>query len=124
MKAPFGKFGTIQRSYCNEQQIPIKPYEMNGNLNIGDINNKEYCVVVLEGVDEVLETVRIEEEKPIDDEIQPIKTFFEFESATDFKGFEALHNIVLNIINQMLCSDVQTEVGHMYDELRQSFETF
>ena len=88
MKAPYRKFGTIQRSYYNKQQIPIKPYEMNGNLNIGDINNKEYCVVVLEGVDEVLETVRIEEEKPIDDEIQPIKTFFEFESAIDFKALK------------------------------------
>ena len=88
MKAPFRKFGTIQRSYCNEQQIPIKPYEMNSNLNIDDANNKEYCVVVLEGVDEVLETMRIEEEKPIDDEIQPIKTFFEFESAIDFKALK------------------------------------
>ena len=34
---------------------------------------------------------------PMDDEIQPIETFVESESATDFKGFEALHNIVLDI---------------------------
>ena len=45
---------------------------------------------MLEDVDEVMETMQIEEEPPIDDEIQPIETFVEFERATDFKGFEAL----------------------------------
>ena len=54
----------------------------------------------------------------------PIETFVEFESAIDFKGFEALHIIVLDIDDRLLCSDVQREVGHMYDELRRSFETF
>ena len=38
----------------------------------------------------VMETMRIEEEPPIDDEIQPIETFVESKCATDFKGFEAL----------------------------------
>ena len=57
-------------------------------------------------------------------EIQPIETSAESKSATDFKSFEALHNIVLNIDDQLLCSDVQTEVGEMYDELRRWFETF
>ena len=37
-----------------------------------------------------METMRIEEEPPIDDEIQPTQTFAESKSATDFKGFEAL----------------------------------
>jgi hypothetical protein len=46
-----------------------------------------------------------------------LRHFVEFESATDFKGFEALHNIVLDIDNQLLCCDVQTEaIKHMYDE--------
>ena len=42
-------------------------------------------------------------------EIQPMKTFVESKSATDFKGFEALHKIVLDIDDQLLCFDVQTE---------------
>jgi hypothetical protein len=42
----------------------------------------------------------------------------------DFKGVEALHNIVINIDDQLLCSNVQTEVRQMYDELRRLFETF
>lgn len=35
--------------------------------------------------------MRMEDEPPIDDEIHPIETFAEPESATDLKGFEALH---------------------------------
>ena len=34
--------------------------------------------------------------------------------ATAFKGFEALHNIALDINDRLLCFDVQTEVGQMY----------
>ena len=33
------------------------------------------------------------------------------------KGCEALHNIVLDIDDQLLCSNVQTQAGQMYDEL-------
>ena len=56
---------------------------------------------------------------------EPIETFAESESATDLKRFKALHNIVLDIDEQLLYSDVQTEaIKHMYDELRRSFETF
>ena len=68
-----------------------------------------------------LETMRTEEEPPVDDEIQPIETFAESESTTDFKGFEALQNIVLD---KLLCSDVQTEAKHTYDEVQRSFKTF
>ena len=35
--------------------------------------------------------------KNIDDEVKPIETFVESKGATDFKGFEAPHNIVLHI---------------------------
>jgi hypothetical protein len=46
---------------------------------------------VCEGViRKVIKTMRVEEEPPIDDKIQPIETFVECESDTDFKGFEAL----------------------------------
>ena len=72
----------------------------------------------------VMETMQIEEEPPINDEIQPIETFAELKSVADFKGFEALRNIVLDVDDQLLCFDVQTKAGHMYDELRRLFETF
>ena len=50
-------------------------------------------------------------------EIQPIEIFAKSKSTTDFKGFKALHNTVLDINDQLLSCDVQTEVGQMYDEL-------
>jgi hypothetical protein len=61
---------------------------------------------------------------PIDDEIQPIETFTKFESATYFKGFEALHNTILDIDDHLLCSNLQTECEHIYDEQRRLFEMF
>ena len=48
---------------------------MNGFKNIDDANNEEYCVAILEDVDEVLRMMQIKEEPLINDEIQPIKTF-------------------------------------------------
>ena len=48
----------------------------------------------------------------------------ESKSATDFKGIEALPKTILDIDDQLLCSDVQTEAEQMYDELQRSFETF
>ena len=59
---------------------------------------------MLEDVDEVMKTMRIEEERPIE-------TFVEYENAIGFKGFEALHNIVLDVDDQLLHSGVQTEAG-------------
>ena len=49
------------------------------------------------------------EEPPIEDEIQPIETFVESKGATNFEGFEVLHNTTLNIDDQFLCYNVQME---------------
>ena len=74
-----------------------------------DANDKDWCAILSEDVDGVLETVRIEAEPPIVNGIQPIETFVKSESATEFKGFEALHNIVLDINDQLIRSEVQME---------------
>ena len=76
---------------------------------------------MLEDIGAILKTMQIEEPS-IDDEIQPIETVVESESATAFKGFEALYNIVLDINYQWLCSNVQTKARQTYDEVHQSFE--
>ena len=54
-------------------------------------------------------------------EAQRCEIIVEYESATDFKGIEALPKTVLDIDDQLLCSDVQTETELMYDELQRSF---
>ena len=67
---------------------------------------------MLEDVDEVMETMQIEQEPPIDDEIQLSRHLMNSsENATKFKRFEALYNTALNINDQLLCSNVQTEAG-------------
>jgi hypothetical protein len=92
---------------CVKRPLSTKELkEMSSVLNINGANNEEYCIVMMEDVDEVLETMRIKEEPPSDNKMEPIETFVESENATDSKGFEALHNIVLNIDDQFLCSDV------------------
>ena len=48
------------------------------------------------------------------------------------RGFKVSHPLIANVApivnidvdDQQLCSDVQTEAGHMYDELRRSFKLF
>jgi uncharacterized protein YqgV (UPF0045/DUF77 family) len=71
---------------------------------------------MLEDIDEVLETMKFEEKPSINGEIQPIETFVGSKSATVFESFEALHNIVLNIDDQLVYSDVLTKVGKMYEK--------
>lgn len=78
----------------------IEQEELSGCWNIDDANNDEYYVVMLEDVGEVLETMQIEKEPPMDGKIEPIETFAESENATNFKDFEALHVIVLDIDDQ------------------------
>ena len=73
-------------------------------------------------IQKVMETMRIEEEPPIDDENQPIKTFDESKSATDFKGFKVV--LSLTSTTNYFALIVQIKAGQMYDELRQSFEIF
>ena len=71
---------------------------------------------MLEGIDEVLEIMRIEEEPPIE-------TFVESESATNFKGFEAPPNIVRDIDDRLFGSENQTETKQTCDEMRRFSET-
>ena len=54
---------------------------------------------MVEDVDKIMETMRMEgEEPPIDDEIQAMETFVTSENPTDFKGFGAIHNTILRPI--------------------------
>ena len=48
-------------------------------------------------------------------EAQWCEIIVEFESATNFKGIEALPKTILDINDQFLCSNVQTEAQQIYD---------
>ena len=63
----------------------------------------------------VMETMRIKEEPPTDDEIQPkIETFVGSESATDVKGFEAL--LSSTSTTNCFAPMFKRKFGQMYDE--------
>ena len=75
------------------QRCEIIPKLSKLNVSSKRVLGREY--EVSEGaIQKVMETMRIEE-LPIEDKIQPIETFVESESATDFKGFEALLSLTL-----------------------------
>jgi hypothetical protein len=41
-----------------------------------------------------------------------------------FKGFESLYKQVVDIEDQLICSEVQEEVEETFDDLRKLFESF
>jgi hypothetical protein len=56
--------------------------------------------------------------------LQRNPTYLHLKVLPTSKALKLSHNTLLDINEQLFCSDVQTEAGWMYDELRQSFETF
>lgn len=50
--------------------------------------------------------------------------FAKSESATRMQRLRSSTQPILHINNQLLCSNVETEVGQIYDAMRRSFEMF
>ena len=67
---------------------------------------------------------KFEEEPPINDEIQPIETFAKFESATNFKGFEALLSLALttNCFTPMFKQKLDKHMMNWDDRLKRFSE--
>jgi hypothetical protein len=105
-----------------ELNLCIDSSELNEFIHADDENNEMFAASVLEDVEEVMETMNISEiaENEDDDEADPLET----ESHTQFEGFEALYEQVLDIEDQLLCHEVQIEADETYDDLKKSFEVF
>ena len=97
--------------------------QASGQRSMTQITYEEYCVVMLEDVDEVFTNDANRWRSTCQWRSPTYRETFESKNVTDFKGFEALHNTFVDIDDQLLCSEVQTEARQMYDELRRSFET-
>jgi hypothetical protein len=84
--------------------------ELEEFVHVDDENNEEFATTILEDVEELLETMKIAEENLDDDNDDDILTF----QASDlglgnivvFKGFESLCKQVVDIEDQLLCSEV------------------
>ncbi len=46
------------------------------------------------------------------------------EDRVEFHGFESLYKQILNIEDQLLCSNIQTEAEEAFDDLKKSFQEF
>jgi hypothetical protein len=79
-------------------------------VHVDDENNEEFAAIVLEDVEELLETMKIAEKNLDDDNDDDILTFQASNSGLGntvvFKGFKSLYKQVVDIEDQLLCSEV------------------
>jgi len=105
--------------------LSINQLELVEFVHINDESNEEYAAVVLEDVEELLESMKINE-AGLDEDIdvnQP-EQIVESQDRVEFHGFESLYKQILDIEDQLLCSNVQTEAEEAFDDLKKSFQGF
>ncbi len=82
----------------------------------------------MEDVEELLETMKIVEENLDDDNDDDILTSQASRSGLGntvvYKGSESLYKQVVDIEDQLLCSEVRQEAEETFDDLRKLFESF
>ncbi len=97
-------------------------------VHVDDENSEKFAAVVLEDVEELLETMKIAEENLDNDNDDDILTSQASDSSLGntvvFKGFESLYKQVVDIEDQLLYSKVREEVEETFDDLRKLFESF
>jgi hypothetical protein len=87
--------------------------------------NKEYATAMLEDVEELLESMKINEARLDEDsDVNQLEQIVESHDRVEFHGFESLYKQILDIEDQLLCSNVQTEAEEAFDDLKKSFEEF
>jgi hypothetical protein len=84
--------------------------EFENFVHVDDENNEEFAVAILEDVEKLLETMKIAKENLDNDNDDDIFTSQALNSGLGntvvFKGFESLYKQVVNIEDQLLCSEV------------------
>jgi hypothetical protein len=97
-------------------------------VHVDDENNEKFATIVLEDVEELLETMKIAEKNLDDDNYDDILTSQALDSGLGntivFKGFESLYKQVVDIEDQLLYSEVRKETEETFDDLRKLFELF
>jgi hypothetical protein len=108
--------------------LSIGQDELEEFVHVNDENSEEFTTAVLEDVEELLETMKIAEENLDDDNDDDILTSqvsgLGLGNTVVFKGFESLYKQVVDIENQLLCSEVRKEAEETFDDLRKLFESF
>jgi hypothetical protein len=102
--------------------------ELEEFVHVDNENNEEFAAIVLEDVKELPKTMKIDEENLDDDNDDDILTSQVSDSSLGntvvFKGFESFYKQVVDIKDQLLCSEVRKEAKETFDDLRKLFELF
>jgi len=105
--------------------LSINPSELEEFVHIDDEDNEEYATIVLEDVEELLETMKIIEMAMDDDgDVNIQKLNVGLENEVIFQGFDSLYKQVLDIEDQLLCLEVQIKAEETFDDLKKLFESF
>jgi hypothetical protein len=59
-----------------------------------------------------------------DSDVNQLEQIVESQDRVEFHGFEYLYKQIIDIEDQLLCSNVQTEAKEGFDDLKKSFEEF
>ncbi len=105
--------------------LSINQSKLEEFVHIDDESNEEYAAAVLEDVEELLESMKINEAGLDEDsDVNQPEQIVESQDRVEFHGFESLYKQILDIEDQLLCSNVQTEAEEAFDDLKKSFEEF
>jgi hypothetical protein len=99
--------------------LSINQSELEEFVHIDDESNEEYAVAMLEDVEELLESMKINEAGlDEDNDVNQPEHIVESQDRVEFHGFESLYKQILDIEDQLLCFNVQTEAEEAFDDLK------
>jgi dihydroorotate dehydrogenase len=105
--------------------LSINQSELEEFVHIDDESNEEYAATMLEDVEELLESMKINEAGLDEDsDVNQPEQIVESHDRVEFHGFESLYEEILDIEDQLLYSNVQTEAEEAFDDFKKSFEEF
>jgi division protein CdvB (Snf7/Vps24/ESCRT-III family) len=105
--------------------LSINQSQLEEFVHTHDESNEEYVAAMLEDVKELLESMKINEAGLDEDsDINQLEQIVKSQDRVEFHGFESLYKQILDIKDQLLCSNVQTEAEEAFDDLKKSFEEF
>jgi len=105
--------------------LSINQSELEEFVHIDDENNEEYAIAVLEDIEELLESMKINEAGLNEDsDVNQPEQIVESQDKVEFHGFESLYKQIFDIEDQLFCSNVQTEAEEAFDDLKKSFKKF
>jgi hypothetical protein len=105
--------------------LSINQSELEEFVHIDDESNEEYATAMLEDIEELLESMKINEAGfDEDSDVNQPEQIVESHDRVKFHGFESFYKQILDIEDQLLCSNVQTKAEEAFDNLKKSFEEF